>query len=80
MGGINVRFTMKILYGSSYSRFNVFEFKTWKSEYGKEYSLHVGEELKRMEIWLENKARIERHNRGYIEEEELFALFYPFYL
>ena len=71
-----VRFTMKILYKGSYSRFNVFEFKTWKSEYRKEYSVHAGEELKRLEIWMENKARIERHNRGYIEAKQTFSLLF----
>jgi len=50
------------------------EWKTWKSEYRKEYSVHAGEELKRMEIWMENKAQIERHNRGYIEGKHSYTL------
>ena len=47
--------------------FSIFKFKTWKLENRKDYPGHAGEELRRMEIWMENKARIERHNREYIE-------------
>merc|ERR1711902_202304 len=50
------------------------EWETWKLEYRKDYSVHTGEELRRMEIWMENKARIERHNREYIEGKHTYTL------
>ena len=43
-------------------------------EYRKDYSDNVGEELDRMKIWMENKARIERHNREFLEADNFCNL------
>ena len=48
-------------------------------EYRKDYSDNVGEELDRMKIWMENKARIERHNREFLEADN-FSIFLFCYL
>ena len=38
-------------------------------EFRKVYSEVAGEELNRMKIWMENKAKIERHNRDFLEAD-----------
>ena len=40
-------------------------------EFGKDYSGDPGEEVDRIKIWMENKARIERHNREFLEAEQI---------
>ena len=49
-------------------------FQTWKLQYGKTYTRNYGdsmgggysqEESFRMKIWMENKAKIEKHNRHF---------------
>merc|ERR1719209_2511981 len=50
------------------------EWETWKLKHGKTYAKHYGdnlgqgenygqEEKFRMKIWMENKAKVEKHNR-----------------
>ena len=48
--------------------------QTWKLQYGKTYTRNYGdsmggkysqEESFRMKIWMENKAKIEKHNRHF---------------
>ena len=48
--------------------------QTWKHQYGKTYTRNYGdslgggysqEESFRMKIWMENKAKIEKHNRHF---------------
>jgi len=52
------------------------EWETWKLQYGKTYTRNYGDSLDglggysqeegfRMKIWMENKAKIEKHNRHY---------------
>jgi len=50
------------------------EWETWKLQYGKTYTRNYGdsmgggysqEESFRMKIWMENKAKIEKHNRHF---------------
>ena len=43
--------------------------QTWKMEFRKDYSEVAGEERNRMQIWMENKAKIERHNRDFLEAD-----------
>lgn len=50
------------------------EWETWKLEFGKDYSGDPGEEVDRIKIWMENKARIERHNREFLEGKHSYTL------
>jgi len=52
--------------------------ETWKLKYKKEYGtkglLYSNEEVKRMNIWKENTAMIERHNQGFLRGQHTFTL------
>ena len=39
-------------------------FQSWKAQHGKKYD-DIKEEKSRMEIWMENKEKIEEHNIRY---------------
>jgi len=61
------------------------EWETWKLQYGKVYTRNYGdsqdgmgkysqEEGFRMKIWMENKAKIEKHNRHYYKGRHTYNL------
>merc|ERR1712223_1218048 len=59
------------------------EWETWKLQYGKTYTRNYGdsmggqysqEESFRMKIWMENKAKIEKHNRHFYKGAHTFNL------
>ena len=58
------------------------QWETWKLEHGKEYERNYGdasgqmskEESFRMKIWMENKAKIEKHNRHALQGRYSYRL------
>ena len=71
------------------------EWQTWKAEHGKTYGRVLygsvgrdnkvtggrgGEENFRMKIWMENKAKIERHNRAALKGLKSYTLAQTVYL
>ena len=49
-------------------------FQSWKAQHGKKYD-GINEEKSRMEIWMENKEKIEEHNIRYNQVRWLPANF-----
>ena len=63
----------------TFHRYKISIPKTWKLQHGKNYSshnLHMNrkEENKRMKIWMDNTAMIEKHNQEYFRGEHTHTL------
>jgi len=50
------------------------EWEDWKAEHGRRYVVGSQEEMFRMKIWMDNKIKIEKHNKLFHEGKSTFTM------